>query len=681
MKITSIKISGFRGVKNKIELQCSPSFVVITGRNGSGKSTLCDAIEYALTGTIEKYGDRTESKESIENYIWWRGEGTATDTYVTIGLAEDNSIMNVMRSANGKFHPSIKEVEDRLVNKDIAPQDALLHLCKTTIIRDEHISELSLDLPEVTRFKLVRSVIGTYDLSIYETKAIEALKHLNESKDKLIKRYERALERQNETTGILSETRATIERLPDIRSSESSLRKLLKKPDMTLSELIEEARRSIPILKSRADMILATLQEAVDLEKEFESFELQKYQRQIQELKELLEQVKEEYIQAKDEVLQVKARIKQLREQQPIITALGELYKIGEQLGRDQEKCRLCGSKISEHRYRVHLHTIKNHVEQFSKELTELLDIRMSALQKENDLANKQTSITEQIVRLRNRYASIVRAHKVFNESVQKLGFKATDNLSDVIAMLEYELNKVRNEQLQIDNHVTVLESTSLVEKAMELEREIGRVREERVYLEKEIKRCDSAIKKANGARRMIRRISNEMVDERLAAISPLLKEFYMRLRPHTDWQELDYQIRGDVRRFLSLRVGNDLNPSFMFSSGQRRAAGLAFLMTVCLSKAWSNLKTIVLDDPVQHIDDYRALHLVELLVAIRKAGYQIICTVEDPALANLLCRRLAGGSYDEGLLVEMIYMPDAGVNIAQTKRIGPLPRKVLLTA
>jgi ABC-type hemin transport system ATPase subunit len=95
------------------------------------------------------------------------------------------------------------------------------------------------------------------------------------------------------------------------------------------------------------------------------------------------------------------------------------------------------------------------------------------------------------------------------------------------------------------------------------------------------------------------------------------------------------------VRRFLTLQVGEELNPQFLFSSGQRRATGLAFLLSVNLSLAWSRWRTILLDDPVQHVDDFRTVHLAELAAQLVSEGRQIICAVEDAALADLLCRRL----------------------------------------
>ncbi len=120
------------------------------------------------------------------------------------------------------------------------------------------------------------------------------------------------------------------------------------------------------------------------------------------------------------------------------------------------------------------------------------------------------------------------------------------------------------------------------------------------------------------------------------------MDEFYRRLRPHADWTEIHYRMRGDVRRFVSLTVGEDLNPRFMFSSGQRRA-----------------------------------LHLAEVLSSIRRANRQVICTVEDSALAALLTRRLRG-TPEDGCLVTMAYDLGQGVYVENMERVRA-PTKVPL--
>src|SRR5262249_26655400 len=157
-----------------------------------------------------------------------------------------------------------------------------------------------------------------------------------------------------------------------------------------------------------------------------------------------------------------------------------------------------------------------------------------------------------------------------------------------------------------------------------------------------------------------------ESVDDSLAALSPLLSELFVRLKPHVDYSEIRYHMRGDIRRFLSFEIGKGINPRFTFSSGQRRVLGIAFLLAVHLSRPWCKLQTLVLDDPVQHIDDYRALHLAEVLSSLRQMGRQIICTVEDPALADLLCRRLRSNALGDGMRIEMEYEPNVGVKIKE---------------
>ena len=83
----------------------------------------------------------------------------------------------------------------------------------------------------------------------------------------------------------------------------------------------------------------------------------------------------------------------------------------------------------------------------------------------------------------------------------------------------------------------------------------------------------------------------------------------------------------------------------------------------------------------MQHIDDYRALHFAEVLSSIRQLGHQVICTVQDSALADLLCRRLRSANLGDGVKIEMQYEHGMGATVKSTQSIGPLPERVLLTA
>ena len=240
--------------------------------------------------------------------------------------------------------------------------------------------------------------------------------------------------------------------------------------------------------------------------------------------------------------------------------------------------------------------------------------------------------------------------------------------------------NSTRSEirLIELERALLTLESSQAVSRIATLEDRIAVLRQDVEAAADRVGRSQAAVEAARAIERAIKRVSGEIIDERLAQISPLLNELYQRLRPHADWRTIEYSIRGDVRRFLSLKVGDGLNPQFVFSSGQRRAAGLAFLLSVHLARAWTRWCTLLLDDPVQHIDDFRALHLVEVLAAFRLDGRQIICAVEDAALADLLCRRLSSTSDQLGRRYDIDLGPEGAAAVVVRAEIPPMPTGVL---
>ena len=87
---------------------------------------------------------------------------------------------------------------------------------------------------------------------------------------------------------------------------------------------------------------------------------------------------------------------------------------------------------------------------------------------------------------------------------------------------------------------------------------------------------------------------------------------------------------------------------------------------------------SLLLDDPVQHIDDFRALHLVEVLAALRLDGRQIICAVEDASLADLLCRRLVSTANEGGRRLDIGVGPLGTTSVVTDQEIYPMPVGVL---
>lgn len=187
-----------------------------------------------------------------------------------------------------------------------------------------------------------------------------------------------------------------------------------------------------------------------------------------------------------------------------------------------------------------------------------------------------------------------------------------------------------------MERALLILELSGSVDRVRSLENRIASLR---LLVEEDIQHLTAAEKAFELARQIessAKSVANEILAEQFDTVMPLLKELYRRLRPHNEWKEIQVEFGGRVRASLNFSV-DGRNPQFLFSSGQRRTAGLAFLLAIHLSRKWCRWQSLLLDDPVQHIDDYRALNLVEVLAAIRRSGRQLIIAVEDPALADVL--------------------------------------------
>jgi DNA repair exonuclease SbcCD ATPase subunit len=238
-----------------------------------------------------------------------------------------------------------------------------------------------------------------------------------------------------------------------------------------------------------------------------------------------------------------------------------------------------------------------------------------------------------------------------------------------------------QEETAQLEHALFILEASGAHDRVTTLEERITLLRRN---VEEESRRMASAERAVEAAKQIdnsSKSVANQLLAEQFDTVMPLLKELYQRLRPHTDWREIETDFGGKIRASLNFTVGDGRNPQFLFSSGQRRAAGLAFLLAIHLSRPWCRLRSLLLDDPVQHIDDYRALNLVEVLSAIRRMDRQIIIAVEDPALADLLCRRLRSNADEMGRRFDLSFGLDGSAKIEHRTDIQPLPRQVLQLA
>ena len=674
MRISKISIAGFRGVLERLDLDVGDSFLVLTGRNGSGKSTICDAIEFALTGKISRLEMRKEKGESVADYLWWRGEGSPSDRLVRLTFIKESGEPLTIERRPENIAQNITELRRAdFCDVNTPSSEWVNDLVRTMMLRDETIAALSLDLGETDRFQFVEDAIGVSTSADQEQLVTKAIALITSRRDKSERAHALVRERVLAITSELSRIR---ERTASDESASAATRVLQSELNLdtldpkSIETRLSELRWQYREVEVGSHELSEELRHRADLERQASDSQTINARADVVNLESLIPEAEQRL-----EALEVEIAVTGSRADAR--TSFAQLAALGEKLGARNGRCPLCASEVSPEHFDAEIERLKREAGEESSRYAAAVALREQVTSQLADMQGRRHRLRQlltgiddalersdaRLVQLRSRIQTSPLLDDLSRESITKW-------LTETAAGLR------RAEQAAID-----LLTVRLLDGAGETERELEQAKREAEGAGLQVEKLRTGEELLKELLRVIKQVTKEIADERLAAAEPLLVDLYRRLRPHSDWREVSYKVRGEIRKFLSFRVGDDINPSFVFSSGQRRAAGLAFLLAVHLARTWCRLNTLILDDPVQHIDDFRALHLVEVLSAIRKTDRQIICCVEDPALADLLVRRLQVAPLGSGSRVELRYDPVRGVVIDSDRKAFALPQDVLRTA
>ncbi|RUV14585.1 chromosome segregation protein SMC [Mesorhizobium sp. M7A.T.Ca.TU.009.01.3.1] len=675
MKFERVEIAGFRGFRDPADIPLGAAFTVIQGANGAGKSTICDAIEFCLTGTLTKFLIDKAANEQAADYLWWRGERKAPEHFVRLHLRmADGTVVSITRDREG-CDKTEDEIRMIFANAN-APVDALQVLIETTIIRDESIAALSLDTSDTDRYRRVQRALGAISTEPLLVKAAEVASSLEEVSRKNEASVEAA---RREIASLVTQQSVAQSRLASTDQSNSAtafLREQLNLPMGSVSDLVSKAREGIASSQSWLVSAQAAHNRARQLSSEIAELDSDSFRDDLNNHRLQVERLSDEAKRTLDTYSQAEKFLTAQRNAETWAASYARLLDHGLHVGLQDGHCPLCMAARTEDEFGSIIASTKRKLDE-QEELTILAELEVSEAQTHhNDVSEKLNIALVELGSLEAREQSRRRIQDQLLKLAGEVGFDLPDLVDP--ARFAAIVEQRRTSVLRLDQSARLVSQSLDQTRLSEMEQNLKAVQAELDRFQVLASRSRRALEDTKSIDHAIKRTAGEIVDERLAAISPLLSQLYLRLRPHADWRNIEYRIRGDVRKFLSLSVGDDLNPQFVFSSGQRRITGLAFLLSVHLSRAWTTLNSLILDDPVQHIDDYRALNLVEVLSSIRMSGKQVICAVEDSSLADLLSRRLRGTQLEPGRRI-VIHQDAGGVSrVAENRTVISSQKRVL---
>jgi len=318
--------------------------------------------------------------------------------------------------------------------------------------------------------------------------------------------------------------------------------------------------------------------------------------------------------------------------------------------------CPVCGQTINTEHVRTHLEQV---VGEGSDQLPKAQRSRDDAaaelakrlIEEENASATFAaiTARAEQIAQARARQdawrarvADTVRGLSPHFELTQGVALAAGDRTALQAAWVA--LTDVSRAIGELASAFTYIGETAAVSTAQgqltEIDTQIAEARER-------ASRASATEDEARTLQRAAVRAAAAVTEERFEILRPVIQYVYARLNPHPTFTDLRFAV--DVYRERGIASPQVMDPEhdltadplLVFSSSQANVVALSAFLALGWAAGEDAMPFLLLDDPLQSLDDVNALGFADLCRHMRTRR-QLIVSTHDPRLANLLERKLA---------------------------------------
>jgi chromosome segregation protein len=473
MRLDFIEIAGFRGFRDRTRFDLSPASVVVTGRNGVGKSTLIDAVDYAFTGTIGKYSVQNAKGGGLADHIWWVGKPEAEEHFVEVGfINEAGDRVSIRRDRGGDVSSTAHSLEDWLGLPDANSEASIAMLARTSIIRDELIAALSLDLPGQARFAAVRDALGAIAGPDYSKRTQAILREAKSLSENAHRRSEDAKAQLGRALSQLTNARSAAERSPDVANAIASLRKNV--PDLP-NDGVTQASREFLV---RRQMALGEIRSAIAIAEAnapaWKEVESDAYLARLNLATQSATDLKSQEEQAQKALEAATALYREESSLAELTAHWAGLIDHGQAIGLVDGHCPLCEAQRSSADFAASIAQIRERLADRGKRLSDLLLAEITAREALERASATKNQVEAELTQLTER-RRIALETKLKVESVYKANGLAISPSSPAEAT-----NFVQDEEqslLNIEHAILTLDASSTTDQVVELERQVAQLR------------------------------------------------------------------------------------------------------------------------------------------------------------------------------------------------------------
>lgn len=683
MRLNEIEISGFRAFANPIEIDLDADVIIVTGENGQGKTSLLDAIHWALIGDISRLGKEFDPVSVYSDTGEARVElsfETNTNNLVKVIRSEIKGESRVFISIDGNNYEGSKaklKILETFWPSALSSSDET-HSFEEAFTRSVYLQQ---DLvrqfvdadDRQDRFNAISELIGVgriTELQVLLEKTKKAwTTTTNEKRVELNKLKTELSEKRNEISSESDEQKVSYAGLEEswinwwsnieemeievqrpesitspsaqsdldiaVRKINSHSRSLARKRD-NLSAIIEDYNKIQLIEEGDIDSL---------------SHNIDKINKEIEETDKNIEVLEERL----DEE---RKKLREEREEKEELRTLAEIA-----LRHLDSKCPVCTQKFNDNVTRNHLEKLikdkpsKDKTREIISKIEKLDQERSHLIEQKNDVEIEIKNIQRQQKERKERRESIL--HEL---SEHNIPLRDDQNISklvqNVIENITKEISDIKSIQARGEKLASDLSLLAEIARSKELRKEVLNLREEIKSLEKEIVERDITGNIAANILDKLRNSASDIVHSQLESIKPLLQRIFSRIDPHPTFKHLSLSSsfsygRGRVTTSIS-DLENDISteePGVLLSSSQINSIAVSIFLAFNLGMPEVPIKTTILDDPFQSLDDINLLGLIDLL---RRAASkrQMLISTHNQRFATLLERKLRPLSKDQRTIV-----------------------------
>jgi DNA repair exonuclease SbcCD ATPase subunit len=699
-RLQRVSIEGFRAYGSRVEFDCDGEVIALVGSNGWGKTSFFDAITWCLFGQIPRL---TGTRDFVGEELIRNRFVPEVEPYVSVGLANGPESVVIARDSHGlRVATDTGELvslaaEDwvaTLIQGDPLPESVRLGA------GPDSGGEVSLDFPDDpesmflrcyylgqdqmtaflressprVRFDALASLLGFDVVRAFHRHMSVVRRELSDELEGL-RRQQRSLEQRN---GSLRAEIDAIESADDglsptfeMLSDEFSLLlasagplaegRISDQRVVSTTDLVERTRdlstffgelansqesRSAEIARLRAD-VHQVAQEA-------ESAELLVASRESAEtdasrLRAVIATFEGQAQEVADRRSTIEAELGEADQRRQDLVGFLTLAN----LHLTSDKCPLCEQSID---LAAVKETVAARLRALPDELVALQAEKGDADRRSQELERQLTSARGELRRAEEGIAAVNQQLSVRSASIENLRTRLgtlqlrleAKGLDDALALEATAASNMARAAADLLPQARVLaqRTATLAEggKLAGLQGQMDALQESLSNTTAEVEELSSSIELATRIVMATRRSERGLVRSMFESIEPTLDLLYGRLRPHPvlDRIRLDvgsYDERGEVR-FVAYSGATEANVNTIFSSAQLNAVAVCVFLAMSLAVGRSHVSFALLDDPIQNMDDFNVLGLLDLLRGL-VGDRQFVVSTHDDQIGELVRRKL----------------------------------------